>query len=60
MVRDNAGGFGSFVIDIEGLFGTGADEKIANQIVNTFAFDRSNGHVLLLERQSARRHRGRA
>ncbi len=41
MVRDNAGGFGSFIIDIEGLFGTGADEKIANQIVNTFAFDRS-------------------
>ncbi|TAL34500.1 MAG: hypothetical protein EPN93_12335 [Spirochaetes bacterium] len=41
MVRDNAGGFGSFVIDIEGLFGTGADEKVANQIVNTFAFDRS-------------------
>lgn len=41
MVRDEAGGFGSFIIDIEGLFGTGADEKIANQIVNTFAFDRS-------------------
>ena len=33
MVRDEAGGFGSFVIDIEGLFGTGADEKVANQIV---------------------------
>jgi len=41
MVRDEAGGFGSFIIDIEGLFGTGADEKIANQIVNTFGFDRS-------------------
>ncbi len=41
MVRDEAGGFGAFIIDIEGLFGTGADEKIANQIVNTFGFDRS-------------------
>lgn len=41
MVRDEAGGFGSFIIDIEGLFGTGADEKIANQLVNTFGFDRS-------------------
>ncbi len=41
MVRDDAGGFGAFIIDIEGLFGTGADEKVANQIVNTFAFDRS-------------------
>jgi len=41
MVRDEAGGFGSFIIDIEGLFGTGADEKIANQIVNTFGWDRS-------------------
>ncbi|MBN1531033.1 MAG: hypothetical protein JXA20_00070 [Spirochaetes bacterium] len=42
MVRDDAGGFGAFIIDIEGLFGTGADEKIANQIVNTFGFDRSS------------------
>ncbi|HRV16086.1 MAG TPA: hypothetical protein P5130_12495 [Spirochaetota bacterium] len=41
MVRDEAGGFGAFIIDIEGLFGTGADEKIANQIVNTFGFDRA-------------------
>ncbi|MCX8122751.1 MAG: hypothetical protein N3F66_01135 [Spirochaetes bacterium] len=41
MVRDEAGGFGAFIIDIEGLFGTGADEKIANQIVNTFGWDRS-------------------
>lgn len=41
MVRDQAGGFGSFIIDIEGLFGTGADAKVANQICNTFGFDRS-------------------
>jgi len=42
MVRDEAGGFGAFIIDIEGLFGSGADVKIANQIVNTFGFDRSS------------------
>jgi hypothetical protein len=42
MVRDEAGGFGSFIIDIEGLFGTGADQAIANQICNTFGFDRSS------------------
>lgn len=41
MVRDDAGGFGSFILDLEGFFGTGGDERIANQICNTFAFDRS-------------------
>lgn len=41
MVNDEAGGFGAFIIDIEALFGTGADEKVANQITNTFGFDRS-------------------
>jgi len=41
MVRDEGGGFGAFILDIEGLFGTGGDEKVANQLCNTFAFDRS-------------------
>jgi hypothetical protein len=41
MVDDQAGSFGAFIISIGNFFGTGADERIANQVVNTFAFDHS-------------------
>lgn len=41
MIRDEAGWFGRRVIGVEKIIGSGADERISNQICNTFGFDRS-------------------